>query len=61
MKLEHIGDKMKEIVIKSIQENSKNTDIYVNLSYSDNDGELMAFIEHGDILNPILEARISNH
>ena len=61
MKLEKIGDKMKEIVIKSIQENSKNTDIYVNLSYSDNDGELMAFIEHGDILNPILEARISNH
>jgi len=60
-RMERIGNKMRDIILKSIEEKSKDTDIYVNVSYSDNDGSIMAFIEHGGILDPITEARISHH
>jgi hypothetical protein len=58
---DEIGNKMGELIIKSIKEKSLVTDVFATLSYSDNDGALMSFIEHGDILNPIMISRISHH
>ncbi len=58
---DEIGNKMGELIIKSIKEKSLVTDVFVTLSYSDNDGALYSFIEHGDILNPIMISRISHH
>jgi len=58
---DEIGNKMGELIIKSIKEKSLVTDVFVTLSYSDNDGALYSFIEHGDILNPITISRISHH
>jgi len=58
---EEIGNKMGELIIKSIKEQSLNTDIFLTLSYSDNNGSLMSFIEHSDILNPITMSKISHH
>ncbi len=56
-----ISNKMKDIFIKSIKEESLNTDIHITLSYSDNDGDIHSYIEHSDILSPITVYRISNH
>jgi hypothetical protein len=58
---DEIGNKMGELIIKSIKEQSLNTDIFLTLSYSDNNGSLMSFIEHSDILNPITMSKISHH
>ncbi len=56
-----IGDKMKDIIVKSIKEASVSTDIFITLSYSDNDGSMMSFIEHGNVLDPITVVKISHH
>jgi hypothetical protein len=60
-KLEIVADKMENIIIKSIKQTTVNTDIFITLSYSDNDGSMMSFIEHGNILDPITVANISHH
>ena len=59
--MELIEDKMKDIIINSIREESLDTDIHISLEYSDNDGALMGFIEHGGILDPITVTTISHH
>ena len=56
-----ISRKMGELVLKSIKEKSLDTDVYLTLSYSDNDGSINAFIEHSGILDPITTASISHH
>ncbi len=60
-KLGVIEDKMKKIIIDSIKKKTLDTDIFITLSYSDNDGSMGAFIEHGGILDPITVQRISHH
>jgi hypothetical protein len=59
--LEIISDKMINIVINSIKETSIDTNIFITLSYSDNDSSIMSFIEHGNILDSITVAKISHH
>jgi hypothetical protein len=59
--MDHIGDKIKDMVIDSIKEKSLDTDIHISLEYSDNDGSIGAFIEHGGILDPITVTTISHH
>ena len=56
-----VSNKIKTIVFDSLKEKSLDTDIHISLEYSDNDGDIMAFIEHGGILNPILIQQISHH
>ncbi len=58
---DEIGNKMGELIIKSIKEKSLVTDVFLTLSYSDNDGALSSFIEHGDVLDPITISKISHH
>ena len=56
-----VGNRMKGIIVKTIQETSNVTDIYTMVSYSDDDGSLMAYLEQGGILDPITVVRISHH
>lgn len=57
--LEEIGDKMKDVILKSVNDDSN--DVFITLEYSDNDGILHSFIEHGGVLDPITISRISHH
>jgi hypothetical protein len=59
--LDGIGDKMKEIIVKSISDDTQSNDKYLTLEYSDNDGQIFSFIEHSDVLDPITVTKISNH
>ena len=60
-KVETISEKLINIIFDSIKEKSLDTDIHITLSYSDNDGAIGAFIEHGGILDPITITQISHH
>ena len=59
--LDGIGDKMKEIIIKSISDDKISGDKFLTLEYSDNDGAIFSFIEHSNVLDPITVTKINNH
>ena len=60
-KRDAVGNKMKNIIFDSIKESTLDNEIFIILSYSDNDGDIMSFIEHGGILDPIMVTMISHH
>lgn len=56
-----LEDKIKNIVIESVNKSALSTDIFIPISYSDNNGKIDSFIEHSHILSPITVYKISNH
>lgn len=57
-KTRKLTDKLKSIVVESF----KSMDgIICKVEYSDNDGNIMSFIEHSDVLDSITLVKISNH
>jgi len=49
-----------DMIEKSIRE--KYTDgNYIEVEYSDNDGHVMSYIEHSDVLKPVMFQRFSHH
>ena len=59
--MNYVESKMLDIIIDSIEKNSLSTDLHLTLGYSDNDGAIGSFIEHGGILDPITISQISHH
>ena len=59
--IDDIESKMRKIIIDSVKKKFLDTDIFLTLSYSDNDGSISSFIEHSEILNPITVFKISHH
>ena len=55
------SEKIQNIIIESLLNQDNNDYVYLTLEYSDNDGQLMSFIEHSDVLDPITLLKINKH
>lgn len=56
-----ISDKITDIYVKSITKDYKESDIFIKVSYADEDGHLMGFIEHGNLFENVLVHCQSHH
>jgi hypothetical protein len=59
--LDELSKPMLELVKKSIREKYNENDIFINVSYSDNDGSVFSYIEHSGVLKPFIVQRFSHH
>jgi hypothetical protein len=59
--LDELSKPMLELVKKSIREKYNENDIFINVSYSDNDGAVFSYIEHSGVLKPFIVQRFSHH
>ena len=59
--MDEMAKPLLDIIEKIIRDKYTKGEMFIETEYSDNDGQVFSYIEHSDVLNPIMVQRFSHH